>query len=143
MKKVHLLNSAVMPQEGFYTLKKVSPEEFKNKLIPLQHQIISYIGYVETARILSDLLGINIPVSRKPTHLEDKDLLFIARLKYRLEDPKLKGEYVPKPEDFEFFIGMYSSIASLYDENKPGLLPGESALTRDPFEAYSQWEDHC
>lgn len=69
MRKIHLLNAAVMPCEGVYVLKKITADEFKESVIDadtagiLEH----YIGYESTLNWLScgQVFAWGIPVLPK------------------------------------------------------------------------------
>jgi len=107
--KIHLMNSAMMPAAGTYTQKIVEKEEFKREFLKYAKSgFESYIGYPETARILSEFLGQPVPVSRKETKLADGDIIFVARLVYRLQNPHEKAENRQKGiDDFIFSIVFY------------------------------------
>lgn len=107
----HLLNSPVMATEGHYCLRRVSAQRFAHELRAGPFK--SYVGYAETARILSELADVKVPVSRAQTVLQDGDVMLIARLKYRVAEPGAKRQgsapWEPKTiDDFEFFIASYS-----------------------------------
>lgn len=100
-----LLNSAMMPSLDFSYLQipgRVSPEEFAQTL--QSEPFESYIGYPETARILEELSGLKIPISRAQTTIGLGDKLLFARLKYRMPDPGQKGKTEHTIDDFEFAI---------------------------------------
>lgn len=100
-----LLNSAMMPSLDFDYLRapgRVTAQEFAQILRSAPFE--SFIGYPETARILSDLSGVEIPISRAQTTVEPGDKLLFARLKYRLADPAQKGQTRHTVEDFEFAV---------------------------------------
>jgi hypothetical protein len=102
-----LMNSAMMPIEGRYSLYRASVDQF---VYLLQNEPFeSYIGYQSTADFLKRLSGIDIPVNRDQTRVEDGDKLLIIRLKYRLADPADKRDKnrIPADEDYEFFICLY------------------------------------
>jgi len=103
------MNSAMMPQEGTYTQKIVLKGEFKREFLKfVNFGFESYIGYPETARILSEFLGQPVPVSRKETKLADGDIILVARLEYRLQNPHEKAENRSKTiDDFIFSIVYY------------------------------------
>lgn len=108
---IHLMNSAMMPRPGYYYSAPATREQVAKlfKSATLAGQVWrSYIGYDQNARILSDLLGVEVPVSRDETHLQDLDIMIVMKLKYRLDDPAVKGRRMP-PDAFEFFIGTYAS----------------------------------
>ena len=115
--RVHLLNSAMMPQEGFYQLKKISKEEFCIILEKAyqNQQLVSYIGYGMNSAMIEMWCNIRVPVNRAQiAPLKHGDILLIMKLKYRLQDVKLKGTMMNE-EDFEFFQAKY------YDETLAGL----------------------
>lgn len=105
---IRLLNSAVMPVQGDYRLVRVSEPEFATE-VRRAHQdgeLVSYIGYPQTAEHIRRLSGVTVAVSREQTTLEDGDTLLICKLAYRVVDPATKGQ--PQPEDFEYFVCQYS-----------------------------------
>jgi hypothetical protein len=97
----------MMPMEGRYSLYRVSVEQFVHCLQTEPFE--SYIGYQSTADFLKRLSGIDIPVSRDQTSVEDGDKLLIVRLKYRLANPADKRDKnrIPADEDYEFFVCLY------------------------------------
>ncbi len=107
---IHLLNSAMMPQPGNYSLVamnapawRVAFDEFRNG----GGNFKSYIGYPQTAAHIAAVLGVEVPVSREQTVLESGDVIFICKLKYRVADPARKGEVVP--DEFEYFVALYTA----------------------------------
>jgi hypothetical protein len=100
-----LLNSAMMPVEGFYQLQRVTSEKFAEWLRAEPFE--SYIGYPDTARLIEQIAGVKVPLSREQTTLADGDVLLICRLKYRVQIAADKGNFTPKREDFEFFVCHY------------------------------------
>jgi len=94
MQKVLLLNSAIMPQPGWYYYTHISPEEAK-KFLEQSGCFESFIGYEATARILERILALppgSIPVNRRTTKFERKgQVAIVFRLTKRLPDEALKG----------------------------------------------------
>ena len=101
-----LLNSAVMPTEGVYTLKRISKETFRNTLQEAAAigNFQSYIGYPETARLIEQLTGVEIQVSRGQAALAIGDVMLIVKLRRRIQDPSNPKTYQPSLDDLEFFI---------------------------------------
>ncbi len=103
---VLLLNSAVMPTEGVYTLKRISKAVFQKVL----HEAVatgdlqSYIGYPETARLIEQLTGIEIEVSREPAELTTGDVMLIVKLRHRIQDPSDISTYQPTLDELDFFL---------------------------------------
>jgi len=102
-----LLNSAMAPRLDLrYDFEPVTAQQFAHILRAEKFE--SFIGYPETARILEELAGVNIPVSRNQTTVEPGDKLLIARLKYRMASSSQKGQTKHSITDFEFAIGHIS-----------------------------------
>jgi hypothetical protein len=108
--KVHLMNSAVMPQPGTYSLEKYEAETWQAELkaaINKEVDFHQYIGYKSTLTFVEHLIGKSLgEVSLKKAVLKDGDMIFVIRLKYRVA-PYEKKEDTPDIRDFEFFIGRY------------------------------------
>ena len=100
-----LLNAAVMPNEGHYTLKRISQPKFRTLLRDAAetHNFQSYIGYPETARLIEDLTGVEIAISREQATLDTGDVILIAKLRHRVADPSTKTTLAPSIDDFEFY----------------------------------------
>ena len=107
MSRVLLLNSNIMVAEGTYVTMKASIEEVK-RTVNAADEVISYIGYPDTAKFMSELLGIDVPVNRGIAELKDGDIMVVCKLKYRVQNPADKGKFVPKPDDIEWWITKYT-----------------------------------
>ena len=103
---LHLLNSAVMPTEGIYTLKRIPETEFQTHLqeADATGNFRSYIGYPETARRIEQLTGIKIAISREQAELTPGDVMLIVKLRHRIQDLSDIKIYQPSLDDLEFFI---------------------------------------
>ena len=101
---IFLMNSAMMPDDGKYLIETIDTDTFKEAVIDAdaQDNLKSMIGYPETARIIEDLTGVKIEVSRQETRLETGDMMLICRLKYRMGDPAIKGKTKQSIDDFRF-----------------------------------------
>lgn len=100
-----LLNSAVMPTEGVYTLKRISKSKFQTILqeAAATDNFQSYIGYPETARLIEELTGVEIEVSRQQAELTIGDVMLIVKLRHRVADPSSKAVLQPAMNDLEFY----------------------------------------
>jgi len=109
-----LLNSAMMPDEGLYILRRVSRELFAELIADAYRQghLQSYIGYAETARHIENISGVPIEVNRSATQLPNQALIAICKLKYRVSDPTIKGQFRPGNEDYEYFVATYDRNSS-------------------------------
>ena len=104
-----LLNSAMMPDEGLYILRRVS-REFFAELVADAHRrgdLKSYIGYPETAQHVQSISGVPIQVNRAATQLPDQALIAVCKLKYRVADPAMKGQLQPNEDDYEYYVATY------------------------------------
>lgn len=112
MSKVRLMNSAMMPSDGHYRKLVIPVEMFISefRLYTKERKFgwESYIGYPETARVLSELLGVDVPVSRAETILDCGDVMLVARLKYRINPADKATNRSQSVDDFEFSIVLFS-----------------------------------
>ena len=102
---VLLLNSAVMPTEGIYTLKRISQGTFRTTLqeASATGSLQSYIGYPETARLIEQITGIEIEVTREQATLASGDIMLIVKLRQRVANPADKDTLQLSIGDFEFY----------------------------------------
>ena len=107
MRKI-LMNSAMMPTDGYYFVKQVPKDEFVKLWKSLKEDFISSVGYEDNAIYLTELLGEHIPMNRQETSFEEGDILFILKLKYRLRNPRIKGRFTPRETDYMYQVGKYS-----------------------------------
>ena len=100
-----LLNAAVMPSEGVYTLKKISKAEFRTCLraASATDNFKSYIGYPETARIIEEITGVTVEVNREQAGLMPGDVMLIVKLRQRVADPVNKATLELSMDDLEFY----------------------------------------
>jgi hypothetical protein len=107
------MNSAMMPNEGNYFCKRIDEAQFALILWKNKDNFKSYLGYPENCEFVINLIRychgstLTIPISRDQTHLKSGDKMLVIKLKYRLPDPSAKGKFVPKAEDYEFFLVEY------------------------------------
>jgi hypothetical protein len=106
MNFIHLMNSAMMPAPGTYTLRAISQHEFTSLIeyAAMRDKLVSWIGYPENAQFIFEITGIKVRVTRDVTRIAKGDELLIMKLKYRTTG--LKGSAV-NPEDFEYFHASY------------------------------------
>ena len=94
-----------MPTEGLYTLRQISQAQFRSILreAAAANNFQSYIGYPETARLLTELTDVAIEVSREQATLAIGDIMLIVKLRHRVADPSTKMTLEPSIDDFEFY----------------------------------------
>ena len=100
-----LINSAVMPNEGVYTLKRISADTFKNNLqeASTTDDFKSYIGYPETAGLIEQITGVAVDVSREQATLTPGDTMLIVKLRQRVANPADKETLQLSIDDIEFY----------------------------------------
>ena len=103
-----LMNSAMMPHEGIYIMKKITDQEFFNKIkeTPIE-QIQSLIGWPENLRLIYNKTNVQIPISREDTVITSQDQVYVMKLKYR---PENKNKKFTRIEDFDFFRVQFQEI---------------------------------
>jgi len=100
-----LLNAMVLPKKPMVMTSAPTDLENVKALVRISGKIESYIGHPATAQLLSQLLGVDIPVNRGEYSPEVGDVAVIARLRRRLEKPE--DVQSVKLEDIEFYIVSY------------------------------------
>lgn len=102
---IRLTNSAIIIRPGIYSAKSISKDDFISIIRNTPDcEITSSIGYKHNLYLIEKWTGKRFPISREYTEIQDGDKILAMRLKYRLENPIMKGYYVPEEDDFEFFI---------------------------------------
>lgn len=81
-KPVAILNGAVITAEGVYSCRTISLAEGK-RLIQSAPAVISAVGHNATAEIISDLLGMDIPLNRIDFHQEAGQQALVFKLNRR------------------------------------------------------------
>ena len=107
----YLLNSAMMPTVGNYSLQDVDASRFAmlyQQAAGVQ-PIESFIGYEETAKHIASLVG--MPVETNRAQLDIKTpyaTLFIVKLNRRV-DPSQKGQVTPDSSDYQYFVANFTA----------------------------------
>jgi len=101
---IYILNSLIVPvnfdkvDEARIRLNRISLEEAKDILS--NNKFISAIGHEGSAQVLSQLLGIKIPVNRVSVFFEKGDIGIHLFLKQRLPEGRVLSEEELKKLDF-------------------------------------------
>lgn len=62
MKKLAILNTTILTADGEFSLKTITLDDAK-KLVN-ENEILSAVGHESTAQVLTELLGVEIPLNR-------------------------------------------------------------------------------
>ena len=114
--KIHLMNSAMMPEEGLYHNMRISHEQFKQFLVDAYEggRLKSYIGYEQNLKFIAEWCDIRLPINRETVFLKDGDVMLVMRLKYRLQDVSAKTDLSFQKkltsDDFEFFVVKFTKV---------------------------------
>jgi len=103
-KKIYVLNTLIIPidfskhPKATVLMEKISVEEVKQILT--NNPFVSAVGHEATAKLLSQLFGVSIPVNRIAIYLEPGDTGIHFFLKTRLPEGKVLSEAELKTLDF-------------------------------------------
>ena len=92
MSKIAILNTSIITTEGTYTLKSITLDEAKS--IISGNEIISAIGHQSTADILTELLGVPVPLNRIMFEQEQGQKALVFKLNGR----PLEGKVLSREE---------------------------------------------
>jgi hypothetical protein len=84
---IYILNSPILTDFGTYTYKPISIEEAKEIL--KNNQFISAIGHESTAKLLSEILNINIKAERIQIKMSSGDVAIVFQVLTRLPEGKI------------------------------------------------------
>jgi hypothetical protein len=87
MKKIAILNTSICTSDGYYSLETISLE-FARTLVE-NYNFISAIGHDSTAQILTELLGVDIPVNRIQFEQEAGQTALVFKLNGRPPEGKI------------------------------------------------------
>ncbi len=107
---IHVMNSAMMPAPGTYTMRRIDEKTFFNALIAAcgDGVLSSSIGYQQNVDYIRKKIGISLFTTREETKIADGDRLLIMKLKYRVQGLP-KGSPIDET-DFEFFWCEFSAM---------------------------------
>lgn len=98
----YILNAAVITGPGIYSYRLLTREQAAEWLRSREWE--SRIGYPATAEHIQSLCGKRPALSREQIVLQPGDEALVVRLKYRLNDPGQKKDFVPGPDDWEYGV---------------------------------------
>ena len=81
MKKLALLNTTIATVDGVFEVRTISLEQARE--LVQSNELLSAIGHDSTAKIMTELLGVNIPVNRIQFEQEEGQTALVFKLKGR------------------------------------------------------------
>lgn len=100
--KLYFLNSSILTSFGVFRYNEIQVREGVYLLQQTPSECIeSAIGHQATAEVLSELLGVPVPVNRIQIAMERGDQAIVFKLKQRLEEHKVLTKEEMKDLDYE------------------------------------------
>ncbi|MDD2761212.1 MAG: DUF1874 domain-containing protein [Methylomonas sp.] len=96
---LYVINAPVLTDYGLWEFS--GPLTIDNARSMLEAEFVSAIGHDASAKVLSQILNITIPVNRIPIKMLPRDEGLILRLLQRLPEGKVLDETELKSLDFE------------------------------------------
>lgn len=103
------LNMLEVTREGKYYLlyiKELTPNEVR-EVVKSAVDFVSAVGHESTARLLSELIGVEVKAERRRISLKSGDKLIVCQLTFRIPEGKVYD---------------YKELMKLYDEGKVKLI---------------------
>lgn len=99
----------MMPQPGKYDLWKITKADFieRTKEAHKSNTLVSYIGYLQNAKLIHEWTGVRVAINRDRTEIQDGDTMLCMTLRYRADN--YKGQPVGE-NDFDFFACSYKRL---------------------------------
>jgi hypothetical protein len=112
--EVILLNALVPPKKPMVVITMPTNIENAKAILQKARSVASYIGHEATAKLLSELLSVEVPVNRGEYEPRAGDIAIVVRLKKRLQTPQDLKDI--KLEDIEFYaVNYYSDWVPQYE----------------------------
>lgn len=99
-KTIAILNTTILTSDGDFSLKTISLEEAKK--LTTEFEILSAVGHQSTADILTELIGVQIPVNRIQFKQEPGQLALCFKLNGRPEEGKILSREEIEKIGYEF-----------------------------------------
>lgn len=109
--KIYLMNSSMMPMEGFYQRIDLSMQDWIN-LYNQATEVVSTVAYPEIVRIFYQATGIILPVAiEKPItrFCENECLILVIKLKFRVQAHRKGTPLGSTIDDYEFILVKYKA----------------------------------
>lgn len=90
--KLGVLNTAILTTDGSYTIRTITLDEAK--ALVAAHELDSAVGHESTAAIMSDLLGVPVPVNRQMFAQQVGQCALVFKLNGRPPE----GQILSRPE---------------------------------------------
>lgn len=118
MKKLALLNTSIITNTGAFNLEAITLEQAKSLVQRNKDDLDSAIGHESTAQIMSELLGVEIPMNRQQFKQEKGQQALVFKLKGRPQEGVIltKEEIEAIGYEFQLLTMKNNSLADYYDD---------------------------
>jgi len=106
---VYILNSAILTSHGKYYFFPLSTEGARRRL---ERGFVSAVGHEATAKVLSRILGVEVPVNRIRIKMEPGDEAVVFRLHERLPEGKVLSAEELEKHGYDLGLLMYYGTVS-------------------------------
>lgn len=108
MKKLAILTTTILTADGDFNLETITLNEAKWFVQKNTDNILSAVGHESTAQILTELLGVKIPVNRIKFKQEMGQVALCFKLNSRIEEGKILTKEEIEKIGYEFkLLSMY------------------------------------
>lgn len=98
--KLALLNTTIATVDGMFKVRTIDLETAKN--LAQSNELLSAIGHDSTAQIMSELLGVNVPVNRIQFAQELGQIALVFKLKGRAPEGVILNREEIEAMGYEF-----------------------------------------
>lgn len=135
MKKLALLNTSIVTNTGVFNLESISLEEAKSLIQKNKNNLDSAIGHESTAKIMSELLGVEIPMNRQQFAQQNGQQAIVFKLKGRPQEGKIlsKEEIEAIGYEFQLLTMKDNSLAGYYDDIINTIAKGQRYFYSVPY----------
>lgn len=109
------LNTTILTAEGSFHLRKIK-EKVAKQIIDLAEVQLSAVGHEATAKVMSSILGTEVPVNRIQYEQQVGDVALCFKLKTRLPEGKILNEEEVKALEYDLFMLLDDVTLTLLQE---------------------------
>jgi hypothetical protein len=107
-RKVYILNAPVLTGYGVFRYRKSELQEVKELLAT--NNFVSAVGHEATAKLMSEIIGISIPVNRIAVEMLHGDVAVVFRLLQRIPEGKILNLEELKNLPYELSILLFETF---------------------------------
>lgn len=101
--KIYLMNTTILTSPGIWEMKSISLAEAKKIIQDNVEIVVSAIGHESTAKLLTNVLQIDVPVNRIQARQGTEDIAICFKLNGRIQEGMVLDLETIKKIGYEFF----------------------------------------